>query len=300
MLGTRWWSCILCVHAAELSQLRGLQAAGFVPRCRPGFEDVSNGEAYDWACAFHCPGGPFATAQCGCACLSESQREIRQNAEPLPPSARGSGILLTTTPEPSPPPPVPIIELPIGGLGQSSEKLRPPRGRNFTISGQETPTSEPEVEPRDGLVDLVILCCSLVLLSGSAAIVSIALWKGFQKKSLGSTKRKLAWSDTPLPLHLPKEKCPQPSREEKPHKEATAASEHPFAVPEKGDDLLAGRDDIDELQLSSTITQKCDAKGTYSPERAHKPASKSEQPWGTKRRPSLPPVVKISHPVLRS
>ena len=156
------------------------------------------------------------------------------------------------------------------------------------------------MEPRDGLVDLVILCCSLVLLSGSAAIVSIALWKGFQKKSLGSTKRKLAWSDTPLPLHLPKEKCPQPSREEKPHKEATAASEHPFAVPEKGDDLLAGRDDIDELQLSSTITQKCDAKGTYSPERAHKPASKSEQPWGTKRRPSLPPVVKISHPVLRS
>jgi len=197
---------------------------------------------------------------------------------------------------------VPIIEVPIGGLGQSSERLRPPRGSNFTVAEKEMPASESEVEQRDGLADLVILCCSMVLLSGSAAIVAIALWKGFQKKSSAPKKRKVAWSDTPLPLHLPVEKCPQPSREEPP-KEVPAASAHPFAVPEQGEDLdvpAGRRHDVDELQLSSTITRKCDAKGAKrSPEGARWPASNSEQPWGTKRRPSLPPVVKISqaHPV---
>ena len=82
-----------------------------------------------------------------------------------------------------------------------------------------------QVEQRDGLADLVILCCSMVLLSGSAAIVAIALWKGFQKKvfspeeAKGSMERHApaaasSRGEVPrsLPEKSPPKKCLQPRR----------------------------------------------------------------------------------------
>ena len=274
--------------------LRGLQG-GVAPACRPGFRDVTNGNAFDWACAFHCPGGPFATAQCSCACLSERQREMLGELQPPAQSARGSDLLLTTTPEPSREPPDPVIEAPVGDLGESEQDSRRfVRVNEFFAQEQQTTTSQPEVERDGSFGELVILSCAIVSLAGSAAIVAVATWGGFRKVQKGpKIPKRQAWADPPRehPMSLPDEKCPEPEPLSIEALEPPASSTGSTGASTTGKD----KPTILELELepSSIITKKCDAEGPSLAEAAQaSPVFENEHSRGVQK-PFLP-AIKIS------
>ena len=303
----RWLFCVCFIVSVEgqLRHRRSLQetAQGVAPRCRPGYQDVTNGQAYDWACAFHCPGGAYATAQCGCACLSPSQIDRLGIIQPAPPSARGTDLLLTSTPEPSREPSPPIIEAPIGGLGSPDQELEPPRVNDFVVEGATT-TTQPEEEQQDSFTDLVIISCSIVLLSGSAAIVAVAVWGGFRKSDkTGRKKQQAKTQPLTLPMHLPVEKVPEPPRiEDTPkHPALAVGAGEDFASRQRSPeqkDMVSGQEDMDELELSSVITRGCDAKELSTGEAKGPIFEAGNEPLSTRQK-LIPPAVKISqvHPV---
>ncbi|CAJ1460054.1 unnamed protein product [Effrenium voratum] len=65
----RWLLAALALLPSSVAQ------APVVPQCRPGFRDATDGKAFEWACAVHCEGGPYAQASCLCACLNDAQRQ---------------------------------------------------------------------------------------------------------------------------------------------------------------------------------------------------------------------------------
>ena len=205
-----------------------------VPICRPGYQDVTNGQAFELACASHCPGGPYATATCSCACPS-----------------------------------TPVIEIPLGTTGATGEagqaSLKPAGVRDFIAKIEEqTTTSQPEEEEKEaGIEDLVILVSAIVLLSSSAVVVAVGVLSGFCKKR-EKREKKRAWAAPAHSMRLPKEKCPEPP----------AASAQPIQhlqnlQPIQTPGPVGGepsREDLDVLELSSVTTQQCSAKSPSEPQ----------------------------------
>ena len=291
MLGAWSLFCILCAEASDSRQLRGLQETvpGVAPRCRPGYQDISNGQAYDWACAFHCPGGAWATAQCACACMSEAQIERLGSARAPQPAARGTDLLLTSTLQTTPPPPQPVVQAPIGGLGDRDQRLEAPRVNSFDAVTRTT-TTEPEVEQAASFTNLVLLGSAVALLSGSAAIVAAAVFGGCRKGRKQGLKQRPVASAPMLPMHLPVEKCPEPPNIEV--KLTRPALADAAAAAGADSQIHPGQHQLDELELSSVITKTCDEKGLSMSAGQPPVVETSEQPLGAQKKSSQ--VAKIS------
>lgn len=132
--------------------LRGRQLQSgttVVPRCKPGYKDVTNGQAFYWSCAFHCEGGAYyATTGCACACLTAEQEAIwRANggtsqALQAPTSGNASSTVdvVTRPPQPTRAPSVPVVEIPVGEFGGESRWV-PPK-QSYTMPTM--PTTPPE------------------------------------------------------------------------------------------------------------------------------------------------------------
>lgn len=140
------------IAANPFANLRGrtLQSGTTVaPRCKPGYKDVTNGQAFYWSCAFHCEGGVYyATTGCVCACLTAEQEAIwRANggtsqALQAPTSGNASSTVdvVTRPPQPTRAPSVPVVEIPVGEFGGESRWV-PPK-QSYTMPTM--PTTPPE------------------------------------------------------------------------------------------------------------------------------------------------------------
>ncbi|CAK9100487.1 unnamed protein product [Durusdinium trenchii] len=194
-------------------------------QCKPGYSDVTNGQAYYWSCAHYCEGGKYyATKGCICACLTPKQEEVWLASGGVAGSADGEAdgstdvgrILVTPLPRTTtvqdrgPVQPIPIGELNGGEWHGSPSVVEGP----ILPSRWATTSGAPDVESEDTGLDLMLLS-----LLGAGCIVAVAVlglvcfnWRTL----LGScTKKKRespkVFAQSPvLQLHLPKDLCPQP------------------------------------------------------------------------------------------
>jgi len=175
--GLQAW--ILYVASGEEAEGRNLQMV--VPNCKPGYRDVSDGQAYPWSCAFHCPGGAFATATCQCACLNDEQieRYEEQGIEIKSGNVTGQAerpmteILVPQPPDPTLAPSDPVQEMPIGGL-ESRERITPPSSflapGSPTLSKGPSHLGDPE-EAGDGTVGTVFAVIGGVVFVGASIVM---------------------------------------------------------------------------------------------------------------------------------
>lgn len=146
------------IAANPFANLRGrtLQSGTVAPRCKPGYKDVTNGQAFYWSCAFHCEGGAYyATTGCVCACLTVEQEAIwRANggtsqALQAPTSGNASSTVdvVTRPPQPTRAPSVPVVEIPVGEFGGESRWV-PPK-QSYTMPTMPTTPPEDTEDPTD-------------------------------------------------------------------------------------------------------------------------------------------------------
>ena len=177
--------------AQDLDSDRSLQIETVVPRCNPGFKDVTGGQAYTWACAFHCPGGRYSTANCQCACLSDEQAEryasqgIEVQSGPVSvPSRNPTEILVPQPPDPTHAPSDPVVQMPIGAASESGDMRGPPRSSNFLAasSGDSAGSllaatrGDPDSSSSSssGGVHFVAMAGAVLLIGASLAMVGVA------------------------------------------------------------------------------------------------------------------------------
>ena len=213
---------------ASLRGHRKLQSDRKVrPICRPGYKDVTNGEAYFWSCAFHCEGGPYyATAGCSCACQTPEQEErwvaLGGFAGEIPAgsagnrSSAGTGITLTRRPVPTRRPYVPVTSMP-SGVGEPGKEWewQPPTNGYIVQRAEQTTTSRPATENNEDLgIQLALLSAGLIVCTAIIGIVCFnwrSLMKSFKKQK---QSKALTVVEPPVfDLQLPVEKCPQPAVE---------------------------------------------------------------------------------------
>lgn len=137
-------------------QLQSGNSGTVAPRCKPGYKDVTNGQAFYWSCAFHCEGGAYyATTGCVCACLTAEQEAIwRANggtsqALQAPTSGNASSTVdvVTRAPQPTRAPSVPVVEIPVGEFGGESRWV-PPK-QSYTMPTMPTTPPEDTEDPTD-------------------------------------------------------------------------------------------------------------------------------------------------------
>ena len=188
------WS-LLAIQSATAQQIETV-----VPRCRPGYRDVTSGKAYPWSCSFHCPGGNYATANCQCACLNDEQIErLRsqgieiQNGPVSVPSRRPNEILVPPPAEPTFAPSDPVLEVPVGGLEGSTAVHRPLKNASFVATDGEAPattgkaTQSGRTEPGN-VAQILAVMTAACLIGASVAIVGMAFRHGCFSDTAGGRK----------------------------------------------------------------------------------------------------------------
>ena len=146
------------IAANPFAKLRGrtLQSGGgtTTPRCKPGYKDVTNGQAFYWSCAFHCEGGAYyATTGCMCACLTAEQEAIwRANGgtsqvRQAPGNASSTVDVVTRPPQPTRAPYIPVVEIPVGEFGGESRWV-PPK-QSYTMPSLPSTPPEDTEDPTD-------------------------------------------------------------------------------------------------------------------------------------------------------
>ena len=177
MLWAFWGLSAWILYAASGEEAEGRSLQMVVPNCRPGYRDVSDGQAYPWSCAFHCPGGAFATATCQCACLNDEQIERYEEQGIEIQSGNVSGqaerpiteILVPQPPDPTLAPSDPVQEMPEGNL-EPRERLTPPS--SFLAPGSPTlsKTGDSE-EAGDGTVGTIFAVIGGVVFVGASLVM---------------------------------------------------------------------------------------------------------------------------------
>ena len=212
------------------------------PRCRPGYVDVTGGQAFYWSCAFHCEGGPYyAAASCMCACLTPEQMELAasQGGVGFGPAGvkQSSGILVTARTTIGPPPAGdPVVELPIGPVGEGGAEMLPPAVDGYIAAPQDVPAFQASGEPADeeglSLVVVAFIGGALLIIAAATTLVC-ALWSSLTD---GRRRRvKMVAVPPRFSPHVPVEKCPQPPPEFRPApaaptKSAVSLQEPPIRV----------------------------------------------------------------------
>eukprot|EP00435_Cladocopium_sp_Y103_P073424 s1182_g43.t1 len=194
-----------------------------VPRCRPGYKDVTNGLAFMWSCAFHCEGGQYyATTGCACACLTAEQeerwREFGGTTGGVAPAGNVSSarILVTPAPDPTRAPFVPVVAMPIGPTGEEGSEWtwKPPVLENYTQTANQLTTQPPSTEKDNGdpmfhLGVLALLFGGIVVCTAVIGIVCFN-WEGIVKRFKKRSKKPKVAEPPVFNLQPHLEKCPQP------------------------------------------------------------------------------------------
>eukprot|EP00438_Fugacium_kawagutii_P019854 Skav227949 [mRNA] locus=scaffold146:581915:582928:+ [translate_table: standard] len=208
---------------AFLRGSRNLQTSNVrtvVPRCKPGYNDVTSGRAFRWSCAFHCEGGEYyATTGCACACQTPTQEAIWRasgGAAVVSPGNASSGrIWVTEPPTATRAPFIPVSHFSIGETGGEIERWIPPPRENYYAPTSDlttpAPSGESKDDPRSHLVALALLFSAIVVCTACIGVVCFnwgTLVKWFKKRG---QKPKVAIVEPPVfNLQLPQQKCPQP------------------------------------------------------------------------------------------
>ncbi|CAJ1404690.1 unnamed protein product [Effrenium voratum] len=208
---------------AEAGALRGRQLQRdsmetMTPQCKPGYVDITGGQAYHWSCGFYCEGGQyFSTANCICACQTPEVAEKLQDAVPAPLETQApmplqpGGIIVTAPPSPTAAPSVPVHEIPVGELGDTNWNPPPTLGLDY-MGGVQTPAPQPAAtntqESMDWTVVLSAIGAALVVIV--CGVVLCINWPGdCLKRKRTTTPFKFA--ETPaVTMHVPSHACPQP------------------------------------------------------------------------------------------
>ena len=214
------------LRASLRGQHRQLQSGSTVrPACRPGYKDVTNGQAYTWSCAFHCEGGPYyATAGCSCACMTPEQEErwldLGGVAGEIPPgngSIAGNGITLTRRPVPTRRPYVPVTTMPSGvGEPGTEWEWQPPTNNGYIVQRPKQTTASPTAEDSEDLRFhmgvLALLLAGVVVCTAVVGIVCFN-WESLVKRFKKQSKALTVVEPPVFNLQLPLEKSPQPAVE---------------------------------------------------------------------------------------
>lgn len=268
----------------SLRGARNLQSTGtsdtntVVPRCRPGYRDVTNGQAFVWSCAFHCEGGQhYATTGCACACQTPEQeelwREFGGTSGGVAPAGNVSSARIYATPAPNPTraPFVPVVAMPTGPIGEEGSEWtwKPPVSENYVAQTAKQLTTQPPSAQKDN-GDLMLHLGVLALLFGGVVVCTAVVglvcfnWgsivKGFKKRG-----KKPKFAEPPvfnLQPHL--EKCPQPPVEVSMSSLVsgrTSASSNPSRVPEVGSSKTSSK----HSGTSSVRSVQKDRRGLLKP-----------------------------------
>jgi len=242
----------------SLRGARNLQSTGtsdmntVVPRCRPGYKDVTNGQAFMWSCAFHCEGGHhYATSGCACACQTQEQEElwrefggISGGVVPLAGNASSARILVTPAPDPTRAPRVPVAAMSTGPIGEEGSEWtwKPPVLENYMgQTAKQLTTQLPSTEKDNG--DLMLHLGVLALLFGGVVVCTAVIgivcfnWESIAKSLKKQSKKSKVAEPPVFNLQPQLEKCPQPAAEVSMSSLVsgrTSASSNASRVPEVG------------------------------------------------------------------
>ena len=197
----------------------------FEPQCKPGYVDVTGGQAYYWSCAFYCEGGAyFSTPFCRCACqLPQTGGE--QPVVTAPPSTTSAasyapgGVIVRTATSSTAAPNAPVHEVPVGELDEW-EYTPPSLGY-----GVQTPAPQHQAAPRNAdNMDLMVLVLGI---GGGiiAATCAVLVWVNLMGCPCLRRKRGNSIAKPPvLKMHSPQETCPQPLQVDPPSRRSSVST----------------------------------------------------------------------------
>eukprot|EP00438_Fugacium_kawagutii_P029720 Skav204905 [mRNA] locus=scaffold1926:298088:299101:+ [translate_table: standard] len=265
------------LDGAFLRGSRNLQTSSMrtvVPRCKPGYSDVTSGRAFYWSCAFYCEGGEYyATTGCACACQTPTQEAAWRasgGAVVSPGNASSERIWVTAPPTTTRAPFVPVSHFSTGETGGEIERrIQPPRENYYappsdlTTPARPTPSGENKDDPRSHLVALALLFAAIVVCIACIGVVCFnwgTLVKWFKKRE---QKPKVAIIEPPVfSLQLPQQKCPQPIVDVRRSSLASGRS----STSSHGSRVLLGSSKLSkQSNISATPSVQKDTRGLLKP-----------------------------------